>query len=75
MPEEAHAAQIRRLDAMIERSKRFPSIPEIAHGLQALTQQIEALTQRVAALEEECRALRAGELLRLWDEDPRDQQP
>lgn len=74
MPEEALAAQIRRLDAIIKRSKGLPSIPELAHGLHALTQQIEALTQRVAALEEECRALRAGELLRLWDEDPRDQQ-
>jgi polyhydroxyalkanoate synthesis regulator phasin len=50
---EEHAARIRRLDAMIERSKHFPSIPEVAHGLHTLTQQIEALMQRVAALEDE----------------------
>ena len=60
---------IARLDAMIERAKGLPSLPDLAHGLQTLTQALAALTARVEVLERECEALRQHELLRLWETD------
>jgi hypothetical protein len=66
---EEQQAQLARLDAMIERTKNLPSIPEIAARLEQLAQLVEALTARVAALEQECDALRQGELVRLWDQE------
>jgi hypothetical protein len=68
MPDD-HDARIARLDAMIERAKHVPSLPEVAAWLARLTQEIETLTARVHALEQECEALRQRELLRLWDRE------
>ena len=36
-------ASIARLDAMIERAKGLPSLPDLAHGLQTLIRQRELL--------------------------------
>jgi hypothetical protein len=62
-----HGDRIARLDAMIERAKRLPSLPEMADELARLTQALATLTTRVDVLEKECEALRQGELLRLWE--------
>jgi hypothetical protein len=67
-----HQARIARLDAMIEQAKTLPSLPELAHGLQTLTQTIAALTARVEALEQECHALRQRALLRFWEDSAAD---
>jgi cell division protein FtsB len=64
-----HDARIARLDAMIARAKHLPSLPMLAARLEQLTQTIETLTARVAALEQECEALRARELIQLWERE------
>ena len=65
-------ASIARLDAMIERAKGLPSLPDLAYGLQTLIQTLAALTARVEALEQECEALRQRELIRLWEVEAKD---
>jgi hypothetical protein len=70
-----HTARIARLDAMIERAKRLPSIPEMAARVEQLTQTSTMLTVRVEALEQECEALRHRALLRLWGEETYDDDP
>ena len=67
-------ASIARLDAMIERAKGLPSLPDLAHGLQTLTQALAALKARVEALEQECEALRQRELIRLWETDAKEEE-
>lgn len=67
-----HNARIARLDAMIERAKTLPSLPEIALWLEQLTRDIAKLTARVAELEQECEALRQRELIRLWETDAKE---
>ena len=55
-----HQARMARLDTMIARAERLPSLPEMAARLEQLTQAIATLTARVHELEQECEALPAA---------------
>ena len=71
-----HAAQMAQLEAlhtsfeaMIERAKTLPSLPELVRNLNALTAEVWRLRESVATLEAECYALRQRELLRFWEDE------
>ena len=62
-----------RLEAMIARAERLPSLPEMAARLEPRTQAIATLTARVYELAQECEALRQRELLQLWETDAKEE--
>jgi outer membrane murein-binding lipoprotein Lpp len=64
-----HAARIAREGAMIERARCLPSWPEMAAQLARLAQEMQTLKAHVDALEQECEALRARELIQLWERE------
>ena len=68
-----HQARMARLDTMIARAERLPSLPEMAARLEQLTQAIATLTARVHELEQECEALRQREPIQLWETDAKEE--
>ena len=68
-----HQARMARLDTMIARAERLPSLPEMVARLEQLTQAIATLTARVHELEQECEALRQRELIQLWETDAKEE--
>jgi cell division protein FtsB len=58
---------------MIARATSLPSLPKMAAQLARLAQEMQTLKARVDELERECDALRARELLQLWETDAKEE--